>query len=183
MSNEKPMDQHAEMAAVTGVIPHRDTPVKCAACGKRVQRKGRTQKYCSRRCRQRDYWGRRALAKISAVVTHDTGRSTTPDKSPSNINGLRRPKSQSSFGRAPLNLVGGGSWRWPGAVTLDPAVREKIMRIEIGDRFVLVQPATSTTTMSSPTVKHHAYSTTEDHVGAFLSRHEAARAIPTTGGA
>jgi hypothetical protein len=111
--------------------------VKCIACGKRVPRKGRKQKYCCRRCRQRDYWDRRALAKISAVVTHDAARSTIPPKSLSNINELRRQKSQSTtFGKAPLNLLGGGSWRWPGTPELDPVVREKIRLAEIGDRFV-----------------------------------------------
>jgi endogenous inhibitor of DNA gyrase (YacG/DUF329 family) len=129
--------------------PRRDTPVTCIACGKRVRRKGRKQKYCSRRCRQRDYWDRCALAKISAVVTHDTGRSTTPQKSSSNVNGLGRQKSQrTGFGKAPLNLLGGGSWCWPGTPTLDTVVREKIRRTEIGGRFVQLAPAA--TTMMAP---------------------------------
>jgi len=117
--------------------PRRDAPVTCIACGKRVRRKGRKQKYCSRRCRQRDYWNRRALAKISAVVTHDTGRSTTSQKSSSDVNELEWQKSQGSdFGKAPLNLLGGGSRRWAGTVALNPALREKIRLAEIGDRFV-----------------------------------------------
>jgi endogenous inhibitor of DNA gyrase (YacG/DUF329 family) len=59
-------------------MTHRDALVICRACGKRVPRKGRFQAYCSRRCRQRAYWDRKAIAKISATVTHDTGHSTTP---------------------------------------------------------------------------------------------------------
>lgn len=122
--------------------PHRKTPVKCAACGKRVQRKGRKQKYCSRRCRQRHYWDRRALAKISAFVTHDTGRSTTPQKSSCNVNGLQRRNSgQTVFENAPQNLLGGGGWRWAGTVTLDPAVRKTITHMEIGGRFVQLATA------------------------------------------
>ena len=54
-------------------MTHRDAPVTCSACGKRVPRKGRLQAYCSRRCRQRAYWDRKAVAKISTIVTHDTG--------------------------------------------------------------------------------------------------------------
>lgn len=117
----------------------RDAPVICLGCRKRVRRKGRTQKYCSRRCRQRAYWGRRALAKISAVVTHhDTRHFTTPQKSSSKVNELGRQKSQrTGFGKAPLNLLGGGSWSWPGAPKLDPVVRQKIISAEIVGRKAL----------------------------------------------
>ena len=116
----------------------RDAPVICLGCGKRVRRKGRTQKYCSSRCRQRAYWDRRALATISAAVTHDTGHSMTPQKSSSNVNELGRQKSQrTGFGKAPLNLLGGGSWSWPGAPKLDPVVRQKIISAEIVGRKAL----------------------------------------------
>jgi hypothetical protein len=116
----------------SSATPSRDAPVTCIVCGKRVRRKGRTQKYCSRRCRQRAHWDRRALAKISALVTHDTGHSTTPQKSSSNVNELGRQISQrTGFGKAPLNLLGGGSWRWPGTPKLDPEVRENIISAEI----------------------------------------------------
>jgi hypothetical protein len=112
----------------------RDSPVTCVACGKRVGRRGRKQKYCSRRCRQRDYWDRRALAKISAVVTHHSAHSTTPYKLSSKFNGLQRLKSRRlSFGEAPLNLLGGGEWRWPGITQLDATTRAKIVCAEIGD--------------------------------------------------
>jgi endogenous inhibitor of DNA gyrase (YacG/DUF329 family) len=114
----------------------RAAPVNCIACGKRVKRKGRKQKYCSRRCRQRDYWNRRALAKISAVVTHHTARSTTPPKSSSKSKGLPRQKSLSTVSfSVPLNLLGRGSWRWPGTTQLDATTRAKIVRCEIGGTF------------------------------------------------
>jgi endogenous inhibitor of DNA gyrase (YacG/DUF329 family) len=107
----------------------RDSPVTCVACGKRTKRKGRYQKYCSRRCRQRDYWDRRALAKISAVVTHHSAHSTTPRKSSSKFNALQGLKSR------PLNLLGGGEWRWPGPTQLDATTRSKIVCAEIGGTF------------------------------------------------
>jgi hypothetical protein len=70
-------------------------------------------------------------------VTHDTGRSTTPQKSSRNINDLQGQKSPpSTAGKAPLELLGGGTWRWPSTLTFDPAVLEKIRRAEIGDRIV-----------------------------------------------
>jgi endogenous inhibitor of DNA gyrase (YacG/DUF329 family) len=119
-----------------GQASRRDTPVTCVACGKRVGRKGRKQKYCSRRCRQRDYWDRRALAKISAVVTHHSAHSTTPRKSSSKFNALQRPKTRRlGFGKAPLNLLGGGEWRWPGKTQLDATTRAKIVCAEIGGTF------------------------------------------------
>jgi hypothetical protein len=114
-------------------VPRRDSPVTCHACGKRVSRRGRSQIYCSRRCRQRAYWDRRALAGISAIVTHDTGHSTTPRKSLSKINGLPKPKSRAggSFS-TPVNLLGGGQWRWPNSKRLDARTLANILRAEIG---------------------------------------------------
>jgi endogenous inhibitor of DNA gyrase (YacG/DUF329 family) len=114
----------------------RDSPVTCVACGKRVGRRGRKQKYCSRRCRQRDYWDRCALAKISAVVTHHSAHSTTPRKSSSKFNALQRSKTRRlGFGKAPLNLLGGGEWCWPGTTQLDAPTRSKIVCAEIGGTF------------------------------------------------
>ena len=115
----------------------RDSPVTCRACGKRVSRKGRPQIYCSRRCRQRAYWARRVLATISGTVTHDTGRSTTPRKSISNINGLQKAKSRPSNSfSTPVNLLGGGQWRWPISTRLDARTLGTILRAEIDARLL-----------------------------------------------
>jgi hypothetical protein len=114
----------AGRATPTSPIPRRDSPVTCLACRKRVSRKGRTQIYCSRRCRQRAYWDR------------DSGHSTTPLKSINNINGLQRAKCRSSdlFG-TPVNLLGGGQWRWPNSTRLDARTLATILRAEIGPRL------------------------------------------------
>jgi hypothetical protein len=114
----------------------RDSPVACRTCGKRVSRKGRSQIYCSRRCRQRAYWDRRVLAATAGIVTHDSGHSTTPRKSINNINGLQRAKSRSSdlFG-TPVNLLGGGQWRWPNSTRLDARTLATILRAEIEPRL------------------------------------------------
>ena len=118
-------------------MTHRDAPVTCSACGKRVPRKGRSQAYCSRRCRQRAYWDRKAIAKISTIVTHGTGHSTTPRKSPNKINALGGRKWRpTDFGKAPLNLLGGGLWRWSETPPLDPLIRTKIIAAEIGESEV-----------------------------------------------
>jgi hypothetical protein len=66
-------------------------------------------------------------------VTHETGHSTTPRKSFSKINGLPNPKSRpSDLFSTPVNLLGGGQWRWPNATRLDARTLANILRAEIG---------------------------------------------------
>ena len=116
----------AGRATSTSSVPRRDGPVTCHACGKRVSRRGLSQIYCSRRCRQRAYWDRRVLAGISAIVTHDSGPSTIPRKSFSKIKGLPKAKSRSSdLFATPVNVLGGGQWRWPNATRLDAQTLER----------------------------------------------------------
>jgi hypothetical protein len=110
----------------------RDAPVLCPACHRAVPRKSRQQAFCSRKCRQRAYWNRKAIGKISSYVTHSTGRSTNPQKSANENNHLQGRKSGSSkFANAPLDLLG-GSWRWPGTARLNPTKRRAIIAAEIG---------------------------------------------------
>jgi hypothetical protein len=126
----------AGRATSTSPVPRRDSPVTCHACGKHVSRKGRRQIYCSRRCRQRAYWDRRVLAAISRTVTHDTGHSTTPRKSISNINDPQKAKSRpTDLFSTPVNLLGGGQWRWPNSTSLDARTLATILRAEIGARL------------------------------------------------
>ena len=115
------------LAACATSSPRRDSPVTCRACGKRVSRRGRSQIYCSRRCRQRAYWDRRVLAGISTIVTHGSGHSTTPRKSFSKIKGLPKTKSRPSNSfSTPVNVLGGGQWRWPNSTRLDAQTLAKI---------------------------------------------------------
>jgi hypothetical protein len=62
----------------------RDEPVRCAACGRKVQRRMRGQRYCSARCREN---GRGRVRKA------DTGAPTTPVNKCSNINSLEAAKN------------------------------------------------------------------------------------------
>jgi hypothetical protein len=110
----------------------RDSRVSCPICRRSVRRKARQQTFCSRKCRQRAYWNRKATDKISAFVTRSTGRSTHSHKNSKENNDLQGQKSGASkFANAPLDLLGGG-WRWPGAARLDPAKRRAIIAAEIG---------------------------------------------------
>jgi predicted nucleic acid-binding Zn ribbon protein len=110
-------------------VQRRDAPVTCDACGRRVARKSRQQKFCSDRCRQfaaRENKARTAIK--NSVLGQDTGRVTNPLKSVSKNNELRGPKSGASI---PLNVLGG--YRWPNAVGADRGLLRKIVRAEIGD--------------------------------------------------
>lgn len=104
---------------------------KCAACGKTTERKMRGQRFCSRRCRQRaNYADKVARGDFS---TPYTGLPTTPHKSTSKINALHVAKTRPSpYANAPLNILGGGSFRWPGTKRLDARTLENIRRSEIG---------------------------------------------------
>jgi hypothetical protein len=106
----------------------RDAPVVCTACGKTAKRKMRGQLYCSARCREN---GRKRIRK--AHLGQDTGAPATPLKSLNEISSLQGRKMGSSlFANAPLNILGGGSFRWPGHTRLDPRTLENILRSEIG---------------------------------------------------
>jgi hypothetical protein len=104
---------------------------KCAACGKTTERKMRGQRFCSRRCRQRaNYADKVARGDFS---TPNTALPTTPHKSASNIKALQGAKMRPSpYANAPLNILGGGSFRWPGRTPLDARTLENILRSEIG---------------------------------------------------
>jgi endogenous inhibitor of DNA gyrase (YacG/DUF329 family) len=111
----------------TVAFASRNAPVTCEACGKKVKRKARQQRFCSQPCRQRADYAKKV------AEGHYTALPTNPSKKIGNINGLRGGKSGPSvFAKAPVHLLGGGSWHWPNAVRLDPSLRAKIMRAEIG---------------------------------------------------
>jgi hypothetical protein len=108
------------------ISSHNDSPVICASCGRRVVRKGRTQRYCSARCRDR---GRGRSRKAFLGRPYRSARD--PHKSASNINALQRAKTRPSpYANAPMNILG-GSFRWPGTPRLDVRTLENIRRCEV----------------------------------------------------
>jgi hypothetical protein len=120
------------MALIDETIPRgnsrRDSPVTCTACGRKVARKSRQQRFCSDRCR--DYARRENNARTAIknpVVGHDSPKPTKPLFFSNKNNELQWVKSESSI---PLNLLGG--YRWPGAQKLDSDTLERIRRREIG---------------------------------------------------
>ena len=117
----------------TEQVLRRDTPVTCEACGRRVARKSRQQKFCSDNCRQfaqRENMASQLEARTAiknSVLVKIPDLSRTPPKSPSKINGLQGAKSGSSI---PLNVLGG--YRWPNAPKLDRHTWANVIRREIG---------------------------------------------------
>ena len=129
------MNKYIAVATATTIFnADRDNPVICAACRRRVARKSRQQKFCSDRCR--DFARREKLAarslKTSARYPY-SGQPTNPPKKESIINGLQRRKTGSSlYANSPLNILGGGSFRWPHTPPLDAHTLENIRSSEIG---------------------------------------------------
>ena len=100
----------------------------CGACGRRVARKSRQQRYCSDRCR--DYARRENKARTAIknfVGYQDSGQPTNPLFLSNKNNELQRQKTGSSM---PLNVLGG--YRWPNAVGVDRGLLRQIVRAEIG---------------------------------------------------
>src|SRR5215469_6044034 len=81
----------------------------CGACGRRVARKSRQQKFCSDRCRDYARRENKARTAIKNPVGYlDTGQPTNPPFLANKNNELRGRKTGSSI---PLNVLGG--YRWP----------------------------------------------------------------------
>ena len=97
---------------------HRDAPVRCPVCEKRVQRQARQQTYCSRKCRQRaHYYKSVAEGRFDPLLGKDTGLPTNPPQKSGNFSALQTTKTGSSlriYGPARVierELFAGRDWR------------------------------------------------------------------------
>jgi hypothetical protein len=97
---------------------HRDAPVRCPVCDKRVQRQARQQTYCSRKCRQRAHYDKSvAEGRFNPLSGKDTGLPTNPPQKSCNFSELRATKPGSSlriYGPARVierELFAGRDWR------------------------------------------------------------------------
>src|SRR5436190_22847891 len=109
---------------VSPKVTNRFESLSCGACGRRVGRKARQQRYCSDRCRDYEK-GQRRVRK--SFLSTDTRASPNPPFLPTKNNELRGAKSGASI---PLNVLGGH--RWSNAVSVDRDVLRKVVRAEIG---------------------------------------------------
>jgi len=101
----------------------------CGACGRRVARKSRQQRYCSDRCR--DYARRENKARTAiknSVGYQDSGQPTNPLVLCNKNNELQKQKTGSSV---PLNVLGG--YRWPSSITVERDLLRKVIKAEIGE--------------------------------------------------
>src|SRR5215831_9312626 len=109
-------------------IANRFEVVNCQACGRRVARKSRQQRYCGDRCRQYALRENKARTAIKNAPGYpDSGPVTNPLFLLNQNNELRGAKSGASI---PLNVLGG--YRWPDAVPVDRDVLRKVVRAELG---------------------------------------------------
>jgi hypothetical protein len=108
---------HGARSAGKCTVTNRFEAVNCQACGRKVKRKSRQQRYCSDRCR--DFAWRENKA---------SGQPTNPIFLSNKNNRLQGRQTGSSI---PLNVLGG--YRWPNAVGVDHGLLRKIVRAEIGD--------------------------------------------------
>jgi hypothetical protein len=86
---------------------HRDDPVTCATCGRKVKRMSRRQRYCSARCQNKARWRDRTTRMArSARCTR------TPPKNANELNKLQPPKSRSRLinNAVHTEFFGGGKW-------------------------------------------------------------------------
>jgi endogenous inhibitor of DNA gyrase (YacG/DUF329 family) len=105
-------------------VTNRFEVVNCQACGRRVARKSRQQRFCSDRCRDYEK-GQRRVRK--SFLSTDTRASPNSHFLSNKNNELRGAKSGSSI---PLNVLGG--YRWSNAIPVDRDVLRKVVRAELG---------------------------------------------------
>jgi hypothetical protein len=106
--------------------------LKCPVCKRTVERQSRQQAYCSTKCRMR------AFREKKPAWGGSTGGVTNPPKEASKTNILQWPKAGSSlFCNGPLNLLGGGGWKWPQAGHLDRKTLTKVRWCEVGGEVAL----------------------------------------------
>jgi hypothetical protein len=69
----------------------------CECCGRKVERKSRQQRHCSRRCRQKANYAQKVRRGVfSTPTTPDTALPTAPPKKALDSNALQRAKTLSS---------------------------------------------------------------------------------------
>jgi len=107
-------------------------PFKCPVCERIVERKSRQQSFCSTRCRMK------AFRKKNPATPGCSGSVTKPPKLDKENNVLQWVKSGSSLsGKSPINLLGGGSWKWGGALRVDSKTLAKIRWCEVGGELLM----------------------------------------------
>jgi hypothetical protein len=102
-------------------VHHRDAPVVCPVCERRVTRRMRGQRFCSKRCRQKANYANKVARGDFLIRT--LARPTSPAKKLRNLNVLQIAKTRSTsriVGPADvLAIEVFGGWTWQPAVSAD----------------------------------------------------------------
>ena len=110
----------------------RDAPVRCPVCDRTAERQSRQHIYCSPR---KANYARKAGSGL--LLGQDSALVPNHNKFSNENNVLHGPKRVASpFFNKPLNLLGGGSWRWPEAKRLYSKTLAKIRWNEFGSDVV-----------------------------------------------
>jgi endogenous inhibitor of DNA gyrase (YacG/DUF329 family) len=117
---------HGARSADNCTVTNRFEAVNCQACGRKVKRKSRQQRFCSDRCRD---WNKGQQRVRKSFLGADTREALNPLFLSSKN---KEPQEQKSGSSIPLNVLGG--CRWPNAVRVDRGLLRKIVRAEIGAR-------------------------------------------------
>jgi hypothetical protein len=110
--------------------PLRDAPVVCQLCGRRVARRMRGQKYCTKRCRQKANYANKVAR--GDFLTRTIARPTSPPKKLRNLNALRVIKTRSAtliIGPADvltIEVFGGRTWQ---SATSSDGVATQVSRL------------------------------------------------------
>jgi hypothetical protein len=97
-----------EAHSVSHSLCHRDAPVTCLICGRRVRRKARQQVYCSPRCRDRgkDRSRKPAIQPLKNAPRYPySGAPPNPPKNTNGFNSLQAQKGGSSLPREAWRAV------------------------------------------------------------------------------
>jgi hypothetical protein len=104
------MSKHRRKGRLPPFVPlvrttsRRDAPVGCATCGRKVDRRARQQRFCSRRCRQKAHYVEKVARGDFSART--IARPTNPTKKERKFNTLQRAKTLSSHGiLAPADVL------------------------------------------------------------------------------
>jgi hypothetical protein len=109
--------------------------LKCPVCDRTIERKSRQQIYCSDKCMRKGNYARKAGS--GELLGHDSALVRDPPKFSSADNVLQWPKSGSSLSaNGPINLLGGGSWKWSRRGRIDIKTLSKIRWCEVGGELL-----------------------------------------------
>ena len=116
--------------------PVRKVASPCQQCGQEFwfgKRSGRKRQFCCNACRQAHFRNPEFDRRYQVPAPLRNAENT-----PINSMACKGKKRGRAF---PVNLLGGGAFKWPGAATVDSELRRRIVETELG--ITVVSPTES----------------------------------------